>query len=259
MIVVVARRDSALTAGRCARGLRRLYSYRSLIGSPGGPGQADRIAREMWLFRTFRGGAPWRLAGLAPVDAAVGRGRGQRQGFSRGARCCGGQACRAANVGFHTKCGRSHIPNDLLWQRLEASKRRLAELEARLADPGKTPDNSNLPPSKGQKPDRPEKAKCAGPRQGSLGHKGGVRPLACHPDRVCPATANPGPTEVKVAVHVLNCMLTLGRPTHVRIAWSQDEVGAVASTPLIRAPRCLKKSVSLLGLDDIHTRPALRF
>jgi transposase len=80
----------------------------------------------------------------------------------------------------------SHAEKDALiralWQRLEAAERRIAELEARLAEPGKTPDNSSLPPSKGQKPNHPEKAKHGGPRQGSLGRRGGGRPLALFPD-----------------------------------------------------------------------------
>jgi transposase len=86
----------------------------------------------------------------------------------------------------------SHFEKDALiralWHRLEAAERRIAELEARLADPGKTPDNSSLPPSKGQKPNRPEKAKRTGPRQGSFGRKGGGRPLVCHPDETVSAT-----------------------------------------------------------------------
>ncbi len=69
-----------------------------------------------------------------------------------------------------------------LWQRLEAAERRIAELEARLAEPGKTPDNSSQPPSKGQKPNQPEKTKRTEPRKGSLGRKGGGRPLVYHPD-----------------------------------------------------------------------------
>jgi transposase len=56
----------------------------------------------------------------------------------------------------------SHAEKDALiralWQRLEAAERRIAELEAWLAEPGKTPDNSSLPPSQGQKPNQPEKA-----------------------------------------------------------------------------------------------------
>jgi transposase len=57
-----------------------------------------------------------------------------------------------------------------LWQRLEAAERRIADLEARLGGPAK-PDNSSLPPSMGQKPNQPQKAQRAGPRQGSLGRE----------------------------------------------------------------------------------------
>jgi transposase len=88
----------------------------------------------------------------------------------------------------------SHAEKDALiralWQRLEAAERRIVELEARVGEPSKTPDNSSLPPSKGQKPNKSEKGKRSGPRQGRLGRKslprakagGGGRPLACDPD-----------------------------------------------------------------------------
>jgi transposase len=80
----------------------------------------------------------------------------------------------------------SHAEKDALiramWQRLMAAERRIAELEAKLGTPPKTPDNSSLPPSKGQKPNQRNKAERQGPRQGSLGRKGGGRPLACEPD-----------------------------------------------------------------------------
>jgi transposase len=87
----------------------------------------------------------------------------------------------------------SHAEKDalirVLWQRVEAAERRIADLEARLGEPAKTPDNSSLPPSKGQKPNQPEKADRVGPRKGSLGRKGGGRPLACDPDETVTAKA----------------------------------------------------------------------
>jgi hypothetical protein len=52
-----------------------------------------------------------------------------------------------------------------------------------------TPGNSSLPPAKGQRPNQPENAKRVGPRPGSLGRKGGGRPLACDPDET--VTARP--------------------------------------------------------------------
>ena len=54
---------------------------------------------------------------------------------------------------------------------------RVAELEAKLGVPPKTPDNSSLPPSWGKKPSRDDRPNRTGPRQGSLGRKGGGRLL----------------------------------------------------------------------------------
>jgi transposase len=71
--------------------------------------------------------------------------------------------------------------------RLDEAHTLIAELRARidaLTRPGKTPDNSSMPPSKGQKPNRPDKAKREGPRKGSLGRKGGGRALTAEPDEV---------------------------------------------------------------------------
>ena len=87
----------------------------------------------------------------------------------------------------------SHAEKDALilalWQRLEAAERRIVELETKLAEPPKRPDNSSLPPSKGQKSHRAEETKRNGPRQGSLGRKGGGRSLACNPDATVVAKA----------------------------------------------------------------------
>jgi transposase len=87
----------------------------------------------------------------------------------------------------------SHAEKDVLihalWAQVQALLTRVATLEAKLGEPEKTPGNSSVPPSKGQKPNKPEKAKRIGPRIGSLGRKGGGRPLACDPDET--VTAKP--------------------------------------------------------------------
>ena len=80
----------------------------------------------------------------------------------------------------------SHAEKDALiqalWMQVQDLTARVAVLEAKLNEPPKTPDNSSLPPSKGQKPNKPEKPRRAGPRKGSLGRKGGGRPLDLFPD-----------------------------------------------------------------------------
>jgi transposase len=85
----------------------------------------------------------------------------------------------------------SHAEKDALiltlLARLDEAHKLIADLRARideLSRPGKTPDNSSLPPSKGQKPNRPDKLDRQGPRQGSLGRKGGGRALTAEPDEV---------------------------------------------------------------------------
>jgi transposase len=59
---------------------------------------------------------------------------------------------------------------------------RVIALATRLNAPPKTPDNSSTPPSKGQKPDRPDRSKP--PRRGRPGVS---RALAEHPDRIIEA------------------------------------------------------------------------
>lgn len=74
-------------------------------------------------------------------------------------------------------------------EQIAALTKRVAELEAKLNEPPKTPDNSSVPPSKGRKANRPPKATRDGPRPGSLGRKGGGRLLACDPDQLVSAKA----------------------------------------------------------------------
>ena len=48
---------------------------------------------------------------------------------------------------------------DAQTQQIAALTARIADLEAKLANPPKTPDNSSLPPSKGRKPNLPDRGK----------------------------------------------------------------------------------------------------
>jgi len=77
--------------------------------------------------------------------------------------------------------GLSHAQKDALigslMAQVAALVARVAELEAKLGLPLKTPDNSSLPPSKGQKPSAPAAAKA---KAKAKAHAGAHRPL--HPD-----------------------------------------------------------------------------
>ena len=72
--------------------------------------------------------------------------------------------------------------NQVLVAQVQMLTARVAELEARLGEAPKTPDNSSVPPSQGKKPNRGDKVKRKGPRRGSLGRKGGGRPLVENPN-----------------------------------------------------------------------------
>ncbi len=75
--------------------------------------------------------------------------------------------------------------------KLEAALARIAELEARLAKyerPAKTPENSSLPPSKGQKPNLPDNGKP--PRKSRPGFGRALEP---NPDRIVDATLDACP------------------------------------------------------------------
>ncbi|MFT2095118.1 IS66 family transposase [Acidiphilium multivorum] len=127
----------------------------------------------------------------------------------------------------------SHAEKDALihalWARLElaevrlaAAERRIAELEARLNEPPKRPDNSSLPPSHGQKPNRPEKGQRKGPRQGSLGRDGGGRPLAENPDQ----------TVIAKPAHCLHCHTPL-TDADQRLAQRYDKIDLPPIKPIV--------------------------
>src|SRR3974390_1342702 len=65
-----------------------------------------------------------------------------------------------------------------LMAQIAALTARVAELEAKLGAPPKTPDNSSLPPSRGQKASAPSK-----PKAKANPHAGAHRPLHPNPTR----------------------------------------------------------------------------
>ena len=69
-----------------------------------------------------------------------------------------------------------------LWAQVQGLTARVAELETKLGEPPKNSDNSSQPPSRDNKANRADKPKRQGPRQGSMGRKGGGRALCANPD-----------------------------------------------------------------------------
>lgn len=120
----------------------------------------------------------------------------------------------------------SHAEKDalirVLWAQVQDLTARVAALEARLDEPSKTPDNSSLPPSKGQKPNKPETAERIGPRKGSLGRKGGGRPLACEPDE----------TVIAKPAACVHCHAVLGDADHV-LAGRYDKIDLPVVRPMV--------------------------
>jgi transposase len=73
---------------------------------------------------------------------------------------------------------------------IETLAKQIAALEAKLGKPPKTPDNSSMPPSQGEKPNRAERRRAAKKRKG---HPGVARQLSPNPDRVVEALAETCP------------------------------------------------------------------
>jgi transposase len=71
---------------------------------------------------------------------------------------------------------------------IETLAKRVGELEAKLGQPPKTPDNSSVPPSQGRKPNRAERRAAK-----KKGHPGTFRGLTEHPDRLVETLAEACP------------------------------------------------------------------
>jgi transposase len=147
-----------------------------------------------------------------------------------------------------------------LWAQVQALMARVAALEAKLGTPPKTPDNSSVPPSKGQKPNRPDKAKREGPRKGSLGRKGGGRALTAEPDEVVvskPARCCRCQHACSDAEHRLDARydkidLPKVRPTVTRVERYAGECPCCGATTLALVPEGLEAgtpfSVNIVAL-----------
>ena len=100
---------------------------------------------------------------------------------------------------------------DELLAQVKALNARICEFEAKRGGPPKTPDNSSLPPSKGQKPERPAGAKPPRPSRPGVG-----RTLHPEPDRVVDATLDACP--------------------HCAAAWPAESSMSAPSLPTISVP-----------------------
>ena len=144
-----------------------------------------------------------------------------------------------------------------LWAQVQALTARVAELEARLNEPPKTPDNSSLPPSKGHKANRPERERRAGPRQGSLGRAGGGRPLAEEPDEVVIAKAAAcahcqaalGEADQRLHARYDKIDLPPVRPVVTRVERYLGRCPCCGGTTLAPVPEGLEEG-SPFGVDD---------
>lgn len=145
----------------------------------------------------------------------------------------------------------SHAEKDALihalWSQARVLSVRMAELEARLG-PAKTPDNSSTPPAAGRKPNRPDKPVRSGPRQGSLGRKGGGRLLCESPDET--VTARPACcAHCRAAFDAADCVLAARydkvdlppvRPVTTRVERFQARCGRCGQTTLALLPEGLE-------------------
>lgn len=120
----------------------------------------------------------------------------------------------------------SHAEKDALivalWEQVGALMARVAVLEAKLNEPPKTSENSSIPPSKGPKANCDGQGKREGPRQGSLGRKGGGRLLNPKPDQILSAKA----------MACQHCRAALGEDDHL-LHQRYDKIDLPPVRPLV--------------------------
>ena len=110
----------------------------------------------------------------------------------------------------------------MLTSEVQTLMARVAELDARLGGPPKTPDNSSVPPSQGKKANHADKPRREGPRKGSLGRKGGGQTLAANPDE----------TVVARPICCAHCRAALSEDDH-RLAASYDKINLPKVRPMV--------------------------
>lgn len=167
----------------------------------------------------------------------------------------------------------SHAQKDTLiltlLARLDEAHKRIAELRARIDDltrPSKTPDNSSTPPSKGHKPNRPDRPTHDGPRKGSLGRKGGGRALTAEPDEVVlakPSRCRHCRHAFTEAEHRLDARydkfeLPRVRPTVTRVERYAGECSCCGATTLAPVPEGLEPGTPF-SLNIVALAMYLRF
>jgi transposase len=167
----------------------------------------------------------------------------------------------------------SHAQKDTLiltlLARLDEAHKLIAELRARIDDltrPSKTPDNSSVPPSKGHKPNRPDRRTHEGPRKGSLGRKGGGRALTAEPDEVVlakPSRCRHCRHAFTEAEHRLDARydkfeLPRVRPTVTRVERYAGECSCCGATTLAPVPEGLEPGTPF-SLNIVALAMYLRF
>lgn len=118
-----------------------------------------------------------------------------------------------------------------LWAQVQALTARGAELAARLGEPAKNSANSRQPPSQDGKANRAAKPQRPGPRQGSLGRKGGGRALSANPDE----------TVIARPVYCVRCQAVFAAADH-KLVDRYDKIELPQVTPVVTRVELLRRT-----------------